>query len=111
MNEPIKARCTCTLEKIREGEWSKPADGYLEPDPTCEKCGGKGFKEATVVCGDDAIETYTGVCVICGDYNGVAFVYKEEDREHLQHDPPYCMNEACANFKGPVQWVEERDMN
>ena len=43
----MDARCHCTLKDRGGGTFVKPADGYLEPDPNCERCKGKGTFEVS----------------------------------------------------------------
>jgi len=102
-------RCKCTLLKVAEGHWIKPKSGYLDPDPDCRNCGGKGSKPTKVLFGDDAAEVWIGVCPICGESNGVYFEYPDLDvGPPGDGDRAPCLNDECPNEF--CSWVWERDI-
>lgn len=96
------------MQEMGEDRWVKPYDGYFDPDPNCSKCAGKGYKEVTVIFGEGAKEVFIGICTICGEENGIRFVYPDlnEDEDHCERNRPNCLNKECTNYKQPIQWVE-----
>jgi len=94
------------MEDQGDGRYVKPGNGYLDPRPDCEECGGTGFKKKEVRLPEDnkILDTYIGICPICGSENGLYF--------HLKGDPPPperayglppCMNDECPNKN--CEWV------
>lgn len=108
-DELTKVMCNCRMQQMGENSWIKPYDGYFDPEPDCSECGGNGYKETKIVFGEGATQVFIGMCVICGETNGVHFVYPgiNEDDDLNDGDAPKCLNKECANYRQPVQWVEE----
>ena len=101
MSEPLKLRCTCTMQEMGEEKWVKPFDNYFDPNPNCKKCKGTGFLK----CGrikesiEQASQVWTGICPVCGFINGFHFQFEgEPDANEANKDflPP-CLNDDCHN--------------
>lgn len=112
MSGIVKPRCVCTMQEMGEDRWVKPDDGYFDPDPNCKKCKGKGYKEAKLVFGEGAEETYTWLCPVCGRCNGVHFQYPGISESPSEDHKVYCVNKDCANYRvNPLPLVNEKELN
>lgn len=115
-DKKCKERCDCTMQKIGDDHFIKPDNGYFDPDQNCENCKGKGFKEFIFNCGEDAIASYSAICPICGESNGVYFQYREINEnippeQGFDRPGPYCCNKNCVNYKNdPISWINEKEL-
>lgn len=107
----MKARCMCTMQQTTLGAWEKPASGYKDPDPTCERCGGTGFLEVHFPDEDELEAVWIGRCPECGSENGIYLQRKGQPPP--ENDPegwpglPSCMNENCPQQE--VEWVRTEE--
>ena len=107
-DEKLDARCPCTMLKVDDGKWVKPADGYLEPDPNCEECKGTGFLEVKFDKNDDNVEAvWVGVCPECGFESGIHLQYKgcSAPSSDMIGGVPACMNNDCINDY--CEWIKD----
>lgn len=72
--------------------------------------------EIEVVFGDKSEEQYTGVCFMCGEFNGIAFIYPEsvvgigKKTPIEEYRKPLCINKECSNFHNEIDWVNIKEM-
>lgn len=103
-------RCECTLLQVNENRWIKPDTGYLDPDPDCSKCMGKGFLDVEIVMGGEGAKIWIGICSLCGETNGIHFEYPDMDLgPPTDEHGPQCLNKECKNKF--CSWVKEEDIS
>ncbi len=103
----MQARCSCTLEKIRDGVFKKPQGGFKSPNLHCVSCGGKGFTEVSFPQEDEVEAVWIGVCPLCSSQNGVHLQLKGWSPPSNDGPRP-CINEKCPNES--VRWVHTDDL-
>ncbi len=94
--EENNARCVCTLEDRGDGSWVKPMDGYLEPDPKCELCGGTGEIPIHFPKESECEAVWVAYCAKCGDeIPSIHFQLKGEPPPDNEEYKPCCLKEDC----------------
>ena len=119
--------------QVSEDQWMKPeyalsknkislikfylliiyCDGYLLPNPNCKECSGLGRKRVKINFGENAEETYVGMCSICGEHNGIAFVYPPEQGVNMnieEYRKPVCINRECSNYYNEINWINVKEL-
>ncbi len=110
-DEPLRARCICTMRETEPGRWEKPESGYLSPRSDCPGCGGTGFISKEIKLGGPGARWFFGVCPVCGFENGGYIQYPgqpappEYASDAANGVLAHCLNNDCPNEY--CAWIED----
>ncbi len=94
---------------VSSGFKATPDTGYLDPDPECKHCSGKGFQQVSYPAEKDVEAVFVGICPNCKSENGFHFQFKGCRPPYIEpHDGfPPCMDDDCPTEY--CEWIELKD--